>query len=62
MLAPVGAADSPGPAVNHYYSVAQNYTIRYYPRFLTYVQQRLAGYNRLVGPRGSAPCTASSYP
>lgn len=57
-LASAGAAASarPGaPAAEPYYSVAQNYTIRYYPRFLTYFQQSLSGVNRIAGPNRVGP-------
>src|SRR5215831_11540222 len=43
------SARSAAPTAERYFSVAQNYTIRYYPRFLTYFQQSLAGFNHLVG-------------
>lgn len=36
-------------------SIAQNYTIRFYPRFFTYVQQSLGQPNRLSGPNGMGP-------
>ncbi len=55
-LAPVSAAATTRPtAAKPYFSVAQNYTIRYYPRFLTYVQQSLGGFNRLAGPNRVGP-------
>ena len=37
------------------YSIAQNYTIRFYPRFFTFIQQNLAQQNRLSGPDGMGP-------
>jgi hypothetical protein len=43
------------PVARPYFSVAENYTIRYYPRFLTYVQQSLGGFNRLAGPNRVSP-------
>jgi len=61
VLAPVsaGATARPGgpaaPAANPYFSVAQNYTIRYYPRFMTYFQQSFSGVNRLAGPSRVGP-------
>src|SRR5690348_13885936 len=57
-LAPVGAAASvrqAAPAAKPYFSVAENYTIRYYPRFMTYFQQSLGGFNRLAGPKSVGP-------
>src|SRR5215471_10517061 len=57
-LAPVGAAASvrqAAPTARPFFSVAKNYTIRYYPRFMTYVQQSLGGFNRLAGPRRVGP-------
>src|SRR5262249_11772507 len=57
-LAPMGAAASARPAAptaRSFSSVAQNYTIRYYPRFMTYVQQSLGGFNRLAGPDRVGP-------
>lgn len=57
-LAPMGAAASTrpaAPAARPFFSVAQNYTIRYYPRFLTYVQQSLGGFNNLAGPNRVGP-------
>jgi hypothetical protein len=57
-LAPMGAAASTRPAApvaRSFFSVAQNYTIRYYPRFLTYVQQSLGGFNNLAGPNRVGP-------
>ena len=38
-----------------YYSVARDYTIRYYPRFMTAFQQSLAGANRIAGPNRVGP-------
>src|SRR5215471_17469250 len=43
------------PAARPFFSVAENYTIRYYPRFMTYVQQSLGGFNRLAGPNRVGP-------
>jgi hypothetical protein len=56
-LAPAGAAasDRQGPPPKAFFSAAENYTIRYYPRFLTYVQQGLGGFNRLAGPNNVGP-------
>ena len=57
-LAPAGAAASARPAAptaKPYFSVAQNYTIRYYPRFMTYFQQSIGGFNRLAGPNRVGP-------
>ena len=57
-LAPMGAAASDraaAPSAKPFFSVAKNYTIRYYPRFMTYVQQSLGGFNRLAGPRRVGP-------
>ncbi|MBV9422273.1 MAG: DUF1214 domain-containing protein [Solirubrobacterales bacterium] len=57
-LAPAGAAGSArpaAPAAKPYFSVAENYTIRYYPRFMTYFQQRLSGVNRIAGPNRVGP-------
>jgi len=57
-LAPAGAAASARqapPTERPFFSVAENYTIRYYPRFMTYVQQSLGGFNRLAGPRRVGP-------
>jgi hypothetical protein len=53
VLAPAAAAASTrqaAPAAKPYFSVAENYTIRYYPRFMTYFQQSLSGVNRIAGP------------
>jgi len=36
-------------------SIAKNYTIRFYPRFFTFIQQNLAQQNRLSGPDGMGP-------
>jgi hypothetical protein len=57
-LAPAGAAASArhtAPTARPFFSVAENYTIRYYPRFMTYVQQKLGGFNRLAGPNRVGP-------
>ena len=56
-LAPAGAAasDRQGPPPKAFFSAAENYTIRYYPRFLTYVQQGLGGFNRLAAPNNVGP-------
>jgi hypothetical protein len=57
-LAPTGAAASArqaAPTARPFFSVAENYTIRYYPRFMTYVQQSLGGFNRLAGPNRVGP-------
>jgi len=65
VLAPAGAAASArqrAPSAKGFSSVAENYTIRYYPRFMTYFQQSVGALNQIVGPTVSAPCTASSYP
>src|SRR5262249_5962734 len=58
VLAPAGATASPrqpAPAAKSFFSVAENYTIRYYPRFMTYVQQSLGGFNQLAGPSRVGP-------
>lgn len=66
LLAAVGvlAAVAPGPAVagpqpaatsEAAYSTTVNYTIRFYPRFITYVQQNLSQPNYLQGPDGMGP-------
>jgi hypothetical protein len=56
-LAPAGAVASTRQAASpkSFFSTAENYTIRYYPRFLTYVQQSLGGFNRLAGPARVGP-------
>src|SRR5215472_1983581 len=57
-LAPMGAAASAraaAPSAKPFFSVAKNYTIRYYPRFMTYVQQSLGGFNRLAGTNRVGP-------
>ena len=57
-LAPAGAAAvarPAAPAAKPYFSVAQNYTIRYYPRFMTYFQQSIGGFNHLAGPNRVGP-------
>ena len=57
-LAPMGAAAGTRPApptARSFFSVAENYTIRYYPRFMTYFQQSLGGFNRLAGPSRVGP-------
>ena len=58
VLAPASAAASArqaAPTAKPYFSVAENYTIRYYPRFMTYVQQSLGGVNRIAGPNRVGP-------
>ena len=58
VLAPASAAASArqaAPTAKTYFSVAENYTIRYYPRFMTYVQQSLGGVNRIAGPSSVGP-------
>jgi hypothetical protein len=40
---------------SRYYSTALNYTVRYYPRYMTYFQQTLAGANHSVGPNRVGP-------
>jgi len=58
VLAPAGAAASARPAAppaKPYFSVAENYTIRYYPRFMTDFQQSLSGVNRIAGPNRVGP-------
>jgi hypothetical protein len=58
VLAPAAAAASARPAApssKPYFSVAENYTIRYYPRFMTYFQQSLSGVNRIAGPNRVGP-------
>src|SRR5215468_3537251 len=42
-------------AARPFFSVAENYTIRYYPRFMTYFQQSVGGFNRLAGPKSVGP-------
>ena len=42
VLAPAGAAGK------SFFSVAENYTIRYYPRFMTYFQQSIGALNQIV--------------
>jgi hypothetical protein len=57
-LAPAGAAASArhtASTARPFFSVAENYTIRYYPRFMTYFQQNLGGFNRLAGPNRVGP-------
>jgi hypothetical protein len=57
-LAPAGAAARArpsAPTAKPYFSVAQNYTIRFYPRFMTYFQQSIGGFNRLAGPNRVGP-------
>jgi hypothetical protein len=57
-LASTGAAASArqaAPTARPFFSVAENYTIRYYPRFMTYFQQNLGGFNRLAGPNRVGP-------
>src|SRR5689334_25400922 len=57
-LVPASAAASArqaAPRARPFFSVAENYTIRYYPRFMTYVQQNLGGFNRLAGPKRVGP-------
>jgi hypothetical protein len=55
--APGVAAASPRAAAASAtpYSISQNYTIRFYPRFFTYVQQTLVQPNLLAGPIGMGP-------
>src|SRR5215469_1407196 len=59
VLAPAGAAAAgtrqAAPTAKSFFSVAENYTIRYYPRFMTYVQQSLGGVNRIAGPSRVGP-------
>jgi hypothetical protein len=38
-----------------YSTTALNYTVRFYPRFMTYFQQSIGGFNRLVGPHRVGP-------
>jgi hypothetical protein len=58
-IGPAGAAASARPAAptaaKPFFSVAENYTIRYYPRFMTYLQQSLGGFNQLAGPNRVGP-------
>ncbi len=49
------ARQAAAAARSPYYSVARNYTVRYYPRFMTYFQQSLAGVNRIAGPNRVGP-------
>ena len=49
------ARQAAAPARSPYYSVARDYTIRYYPRFMTAFQQSLAGANRIAGPNRVGP-------
>ena len=37
------------------FSTAFNYAIRFYPRFMTYFQQKIAGLNRISGPATMGP-------
>jgi hypothetical protein len=58
LLAPAGAAASArqaAPSAKPFFSVAENYTIRFYPRFMTYFQQSLGGFNRIAGPNRVGP-------
>ena len=50
-----GARQAAAPARSPYYSVARDYTVRYYPRFMTAFQQSLAGANRIAGPNRVGP-------
>jgi hypothetical protein len=50
VASPQSAASSASPS-----SIALNYTMRFYPRFLTYLQQSLGTPNQLVGPDGMGP-------
>ena len=63
-LAPAGAAAGTRQAApaKSFFPTAQKYTIRYYPRFLTYVQQSLGGFNRLAGPDQFGPACFSGMP
>jgi hypothetical protein len=57
-VAPMGAAASARPAAQAakpYFSVAQDYTIRFYPRLLTYLQQLAVPANSMVGPNTVGP-------
>jgi hypothetical protein len=49
------ARQAAAPARSPYYSVARDYTVRYYPRFMTAFQQSLAGANRIAGPNRVGP-------
>ncbi len=49
---PPGAAASTS---NTTFSTAFNYAIRFYPRFMTYFQQKIAGLNRISGPATMGP-------
>lgn len=54
--APGAVADSPTTAAKgSAYSTALDYTIRFYPRFITYTQQNLSEANYLQGPDGMGP-------
>jgi hypothetical protein len=56
-VVPGNAVASPQPATSSATasSVALNYTVRFYPRFFTYVQQNLGQPNLLSGPDGMGP-------
>ena len=49
------ASQAAAAAQSPYYSVALNYTVRYYPRFMTYFQKSLGGVNRIAGPNRVGP-------
>jgi hypothetical protein len=49
------SARAAAPPAKSFFSVAENYTIRYYPRFMTYFQQSLGGFNQLAGPQSVGP-------
>jgi hypothetical protein len=53
--AAVVPAAAPAASTATPYSTAMNYTIRFYPRFITYVQQNLSESNYLQGPDGMGP-------
>lgn len=58
LTAPSAGAASAMPTIAasaNPYSVALNYTIRFYPRFLTYFQASLGSVNRLSGPDVMGP-------
>jgi hypothetical protein len=49
------ASQAAAAARSPYDSVARNYTVRYYPRFMTSFQQSLSGANRIAGPNRVGP-------
>ncbi len=55
LAGPAGRVGSAAAAQSATFSTSFNYAIRFYPRFMTYFQQRFSGLNRLSGPATMGP-------